>query len=572
MSDGGAAPAGLSDRRDASVGRRSAIRRGIGPSELTWLIGLGIAAVYIVVFVLQLPRNIGQLGWVSDFASCFILPETLVKSGTGGHTLLSTTGAYLPLWFGLLTAKLPLHRQLWEIGPTLLLLASALTIGWSVAQVACRRAAVLAMLIVLVASPWALAFFMAPAHNTVYPATALLGAYLIWLTRAPRRRRVINLAVPVFAAVVLGACVASDALFIVTGVIPFAITAIAFGLQRDRHSRLLAVSALATVVGAIPIALLIAAIMRSQGYLTLPPPAKLASPSMLPGHARLLFVGLEHLFNGYLGHASSAMFGGLTPAASGPLHGELGVACDIVFVAALIALLALGGGTMVSFVRSRWRAGAHATPAQLARASHVIYWFSSAVVICAAFEFSTRAMDRYEAYYATVVFSVAAVVPLLMRRGSVARWLIPAGASILFAGSLVGLTSHYLDTVYDPPISRYGSDVARVAREHGVTAGYAGYWDASSLTWSSHERVTVRPLIQCANPAGAGICPFFLNRVPSWYVPRKRRSFLLVDPDSLYVVALPEGLGAPSASYAIGPMRMYIYPYDIASRLGPATD
>jgi hypothetical protein len=312
--------------------------------------------------------------------------------------------------------------------------------------------------------------------------------------------------------------------------------------------------------------------MHSQGYLTLPPPRKLAPVSAFSEHAHMLFDGLKHLFNGYLGSASPAMFGGLTPSASGPLHGLLGLLCDIVMVAALLTLLALGARTVWRFVWTERGGGEERPRAELARALHVTYWLSSAVVICCAFVFSTRAMVRYEAYYATVVVSVAAVVPLLMRPGSVARWLIPTGASIVFAGSLLGLASHYLDTVYDPPISHYGSEVARVAREKGVTAGYAGYWDASSLTWSSHQRVTVRPLIECSNPAGANICPFFLMRVPSWYVPRQRRTFLLVDPGSGYVVALPAGLGEPTASYAVGPMRMYIFPYDIASRLGPASD
>ena len=369
---------------------------------------------------------------------------------------VSTTGAYLPLWFGLLTARLPLHRQLWEIVPCLLFLATASTIGWSVAQVASRRAAVLATLIVLVASPWALAFFIAPvAHNTVYPTTALLGAYLIWLTRADRRRRSVSLVVPVLATVGLGVCIASDALLIVTGVIPFAVTAVLVAVRRNRRSDPLVLSALATVAGAIPIAALTSAIMRSAGYRTLPPPAELALPSTLPEHAQLLFNGLERLFNGYLGHRSPGLFDALTPPASGPLHSELGFACDIVLAAALIALIAVGAGTTIRFIRSEWRGGDPGSPAQLGRASHVIYWLSSAAVTCAAFMFSTKAMVRHESYFATVIFSVAAVVPLLMRRGSVARWLIPAGASIIFAGSLVGLTSHYLDTVYEPPIANY---------------------------------------------------------------------------------------------------------------------
>jgi hypothetical protein len=546
---------------------------GLRAWGLPWLLALGLAGAYLVVFVIQLPHNIGDIGWVSDYASGFTVSETVVDTGTGGHTLLSTTGAYLPLWFGLLTAHWPAHRQLWEIAPTILFLVTALTVGFSVAHFAGRLAGVLATLTVLVASPWALAFFMAPvAHNTVYPATALLGAYLIWLFRATQRQRVTALGVPIAAAVALGMCVASDSLLIVTGVVPFALTGIAIGLRSDRRSRLLSASVLGTVVGAIPVALLTYAIMHGAGYRTLPPPVRLAPVSTFSEHAHMLFDGLKHLFNGYLGSASPAMFGGLTPSASGPGRAVLGAACDVVMAAALLALLLLGARGVRSLLRPERPEADPGSPADPARALHVTYWAGSALVVCAAFVFSTRAAIRYEAYYATVVLSVAAVVPLLICSGPVARWLIPSGASILFAGSLLGLTSHYLDMVYDPPISRYGSEVARVARGIGVTAGYAGYWDASSLTWSSHERVTVRPVLECANPLGAGICPFFLMRVPSWYVPRQRRTFLLVDPGSLFVLTLPAGLGAPTASYAIGPLRMYVFPYDIASRLGPASD
>jgi hypothetical protein len=544
----------------------------IRPSTLPWLAALALAAAYLLVFAVQLPHNIRDLAWVSDYVSGFTISETVTDSGTGGHTLLSTTGAYLPLWLGLLSAQWPLHRQLWELAPTVVFLATGLLVGFSVAQLADRRAAVLAVLTVLVASPWALAFYLTTVHNVVYPGTALLGVYLIWLARGESRSRAIHLAVPLIAAVALGVCLASDALLIVTGAVPFAVTAIAAGLRSDRRSRRLAVSALATAVGAIPVAILTRAIMHSAGYRTLPPPAKLASSSAFSEHGHILFDGLKRLFNGYLGGRAPAMFGGLTPATSGPLHSALGVACAIVMIAALLALIAVGARTVGGLLQSIRDHGDPPAPGELARTVHVIFWSSSAVIICAAFVFSTRAATRYEAYYATVVLSVAAVVPLLMRPRSVARWLIPLGASVIFAGSLVGLTSHVLDGVFDPPISHYGADVARVAREHGVTNGYAGYWDASSLTWSSHERVKVRPLIQCQNPGGADICPFFLNRVPSWYVPHKRSTFLLVDPGSLFVVALPPGLGQPTAAVPIGPLSMYIYPYDIASRLGPASD
>ena len=168
------------------MGSRGNNRRDV--PTLLWLLSLTIAAVYLALFVVQIPRDIAVIAWNSDYASGFTIAETLVHTGTGGNTVLASAGQWVPLWFGLLTARLPLHRALWGVAPTLLFVATALTVGWSVSQVANRRATVLAVLISLIASPLALAFFVAAeAHNTVYPCTALLGAYLIWLARADGR-------------------------------------------------------------------------------------------------------------------------------------------------------------------------------------------------------------------------------------------------------------------------------------------------------------------------------------------------------------------------------------------------
>ncbi len=140
------------------------------------------------------------------------------------------------------------------------------------AQVANRRAATLAALLILVAPPRALYVFMTPvAHNTVYPATALLGAYLVRLARGAERARRMTWGLPPIAGIVLGACIASDALLIVTGVIPFVLTAILCGLQRGRRSRIIAASALTRAVVAVPVAKLTSTTMGSLGYVTLAP-------------------------------------------------------------------------------------------------------------------------------------------------------------------------------------------------------------------------------------------------------------------------------------------------------------
>src|SRR5580700_2237290 len=143
-------------------GRSRARLRGGDRSTLVWLIPFCFAAAYVVVFLVQLPHNLWVIGWNSDYSSDFTMPTTLVQAGTGGGTVLGTAGGYLALWVGLLTAKLPLHRELWEIAPTALFIGTALTVGWSVAQVADRRRGLLAALLIFAASPRALYLFIAP--------------------------------------------------------------------------------------------------------------------------------------------------------------------------------------------------------------------------------------------------------------------------------------------------------------------------------------------------------------------------------------------------------------------------
>jgi hypothetical protein len=554
-------------------GRSSAWSRIGERSALLWLIPFGIAAVYGAVFLAQLTHNLWVIGWNSDYASGFTLPTTLVKTGTGGNTVLSTTGAYIPLWFGLLTANLPLHRALWEIAPTGLFVITALTVAWSVAQVASRRAAALAALLILVASPRALYVFMAPvAHNTVYPVTALLGAYLVWLARANGRRRLITWALPLIAGIALGACIASDALLIVTGVVAFALTAILCGLQRGRHVKIVAASALTTVIVAVPIAELTSTTMGSLGYVTLAPSSEPAPLSSIPQHAELMWEGLKGLFNGYLSDT--------TPSA---LHGVLGVACDILMVAGLLAVLIVGVRVTARFIYASARRR-EPTPSELARALHVIYWAGAAAATVVGFGLSSRTEYVHESYYASLIFSVAAIVVLLPRSRASARWLVSAGASIFFAAGIVGLTGHYMESFvlpiartpgyaardYVPTFARYAPQIASFARANGAEVGYAGYGDASDLTWHSDERILVRPVQLCRTTQGVGVCQFFLATVPSWYTPTRRRTFLLVDSTESYLSSLPEGLGTPLAARAFGPAQVYVYAYDLATRIGPA--
>jgi hypothetical protein len=547
-----ATPSGAGQRRHSSIGDLSL------PSAL-WLLSLLIAAVYLVVFIVQLPQIVELATWNSDVASVFTMTETLVHTGTDGHTLMASTGAYVPMWFGLLTAWLPLHRTLWEVAASAVFLTAALTIGWSVSRLATRRAAILTVLLALVVSTPAFTIFTAAAtHNTVYLATPLLGAYLVWMAQTDIEKRARIRVVSVLAGLALGACFASDLLLLITGIVPFAFTAAVVGLQRNRRSTALSISALTTLVVALPTAWVTSTIMGSFGFLVERPSTKIVF-SALPLHSEYLFEGLKELFGGYLG-------GHQTP---GVWRAALGIASDVAMTVALLMLLAFGALTLVRFIRSSWRRrDQYTAPRDLATVAHIVYWTGSALSAVVAFELSTNANAPRPQYYATLIFSVAAVAPLLMRPASPGRWLVPLGASVLFTASLVGLTGANFSTGLFP---RDQQTIVRLAEADHATTGYAGYWYASDLTWNSHEQVKVRPAGLCENPGGADFCPFYINRIPSWYSARPQRTFLLANPKEEYLYVVPPGLGPPLATYVFpDSTRMYVYPYNIASRLGPA--
>jgi hypothetical protein len=542
-------------------------------SMLLWMIPFGIAAMYVVIFLAQLPHNLWVLDWDSDYSSGYTVTTAIAEAGTAGHTVLGTSGAWAPLWFGLLTVHLPLHRELWELAPTGLFVLAAAAVAWSVAQVANRRVAMLAALLIVVAPPRALYFFMAAvAHNVVYPGTALLGAYLVWLAKSEQRRMLTICTVAALNGIVLGACIASDALLIATGLVPFAITGLLAGLRRDRRSRIVAASTLATTVIAIPVAKLTSAIMTSSGYVILTPSNALAPLSLLPRHAELMWEGLRGLMNGYLRQASSSAPGRL-----------LGFVCEVMTAAALATVLVVGVIATVKFVAAAARRRERSA-FEVARSLHVIFWVGSAGCTSIAWAASTRVEYIHESYYATLMFSVAAIVALLANARSRLRWLVPAGASIFFAASIVGLANHYLENYelplarsyqlapYLPTIAHHQAQIEHFAKSNGVVVGYAGYGQAASLTWGSGEHLQARPVQLCNGPQGVDICPSFVERVPWWYTPAKRRTFLVVDTDEVFLSALPEHLGKPLAVGDFGPVQMYIYPYDLASVMGPPSD
>jgi hypothetical protein len=200
----------------------------------------------------------------------------------------------------------------------------------------------------------------------------------------------------------------------------------------------------------------------------------------------------------------------------------------------------------------------------------IVFWCSSAVLLSSAFLLSSSPVDiNADRYLVGLVYAAAAVIPVVAS-GRIFTEAIAVCGTFIFA--LAGTISLSQGTSTENP-NHFPSDavanqIARIAIKEHVKIGYAGYWDAAPITWATHMRVQVNPVYACAG--SAHLCPFGLHYISSWYTPRANvRSFLLTDPTLPFVPAPTADLGPPSASYHVGQITMYVYPYDLATRISP---
>ncbi len=178
---------------------------------------------------------------------------------------------------------------------------------------------------------------------------------------------------------------------------------------------------------------------------------------------------------------------------------------------------------------------------------------------------STPVDINSDRYLVGLIYAAAALVPLLAGASTLRRAAISIGVSVfaftglvtLVQGTVTGNPGHF-------PSDSVSARVAQIARREHLTVGYAGYWDAAPITWATHLAVKIYPVYAC----GAGLCPFYYHNISSWYTPQPGlRTFLISDPTQPIAAPPVPALGKPSAVYQIDELTMYVYPYDITSRL-----
>jgi hypothetical protein len=163
---------------------------------------------------------------------------------------------------------------------------------------------------------------------------------------------------------------------------------------------------------------------------------------------------------------------------------------------------------------------------------------------------------------------MAATVPLVLAGSQLGRLVASLGVAVVATTSLVNLADTGTSLSRPRPLVAPVADrIVEIAKKQGARYGYADYWDASSLTWSTHMAVQVAPVSQCVPPK-TDLCPFWFNVNTNWYRPRPNsNTFVLRDSRSNVRLELPRTLGSPYATYKLNAfITLYLYSYDVASR------
>jgi hypothetical protein len=501
------------------------------------------AVAYVVVLAIHYPGWIGAQNGNSDIAGSFTMTEAIAHEHTG-PVVLSTQGNWVELGWGLLTRMLPFHRTVWELSAMAATLLAAAVLAWTVHRLAGRAAALLSAVIVLAASPTAvLSFTSASFHNLTPLGAVLLDAYLVWLSGSGHSRRRVLLSVAAIGTVT-GALLASDELLLVVGVLPFLLAGF-FLAVRTRQWRD-GWPVLAVTIVAVLDSWLIGRLMTALHYRLITPRLRVGGP--VRDRVVWLASGLLRLGNGL------------------SVGSHPGVTQPVVFAAAVVSVVAL---LTVLRICGRPVRRLLTEPDGQARTLHVKFWGASLLLTWAAYVLTNVAREPSDRYIVSSVLAVGAVAPLYLRGGR-RSWLVAGATTIFCAAGLTAIAAGELpDLQYHVPSVPRAARIEALVRSHHLGVGYAGYWDAASLQWTTHDRIAPIPLFGSTTD----VTPPSLNRVSAWYRPRPHTpSWLVVGPgDADMPATIPRDLPAPSHVYPVGGgVLVASWPFDIAADLAPA--
>ncbi len=533
---------------ELTVGQKAKL---LGWAQWLWWLPVALAGVYVVITASQYGQLASAINISGDSASALMIGQLFDH----GRVTLGNMAWYSVLLFELATRWLPAHRQIWEAAPWAMVLGAAGLIGWATGRLAGRWAGAMSAVLVVCAGPGALIWQLPlNAHIETWFSLALLAAWLVALSTCDMSRGKALLGIAL-VGLVCGANGISDDTLIICGWLPFVLVGglvAAFEPQGRRGQILtrMAGTAFVGVLAAVALRLLMDGLNVHREAVDV-----------------TAFVG-----EGGLGTTFRWLIQGTAMLGDGSFFGQqLGLTSGLEFVCAVMTLVAWCAVQRMAWTSAFRRAPpAGATP-RLASGwrVYIAFWGASALLVALSYISNSQTEPgnlAFNRYLVGEIYAIAAVLPLLAARGPAWRGLVFAGV-LVFA--LTGVMTRAQRTLLRPqemvpsPTDVIANQVLAEAERLHLKTGYAGYWDAAPITVAARFKVDVYPVFTC----GATICPNHEHVISTWYTPRHERSFLLVDPVEAFVQSAPAGLGKPSAVIPLTIVTMYVYPYDIASRL-----
>lgn len=549
-------------RGGAALARGTDLRGALVPAltrnwrTLLWATPAVLALLYGIVVLVEFRSIIEQVYSSSDSAAAVVLAHLAGEAPSGAQVVLGNHAYYEEYLFLRWTSGLPFYRQLWEVAPLLWSLFGLALLGWSVWRAFGRFAAVLvSSALACVGAFGRLVFFTFDWHGLSAVHTIVIGAALVWLT--PRAAslgwwRLAGLAVALGAVGILPA--ASDQLFLFWALIPLLVTCLAIawrgaGPIRARMAVFGIVCAAVSLAGGA----LVAHEMRVGGVTAFPFGFTLVAASSVINNIVLTF-------ESYMNIGGGDFFG------AGPsLTAYSLFASGALVVAAFVAVL----------VEARRRAASApprppgGDPLVGVRFAYVVYWTACLVTTTIVYISTSAPVDVNGGRYILGGYvAIGALLAPLAARGLGARLAVTACVCVFALSAIFQALEQTFTVGGATANSQQTNELLRYAQREHARYGYAGYWDAVELTWAMRFKAQVYPVYECN---GATLCPFPTVHISTWYTTHPRaRSFLIVNPTQFAptVVSVDPALGSPIATTTIGTLTVYVFPYNIDTKLG----
>lgn len=515
------------------------------------------AGGYLLLLFSQVRRLLTDYyHWYPDFVWAPILARDLAANGSGGLINMGEAAHYSSIWFLMLTRDLPFNRAIWQFSPLFFTLMGVLLMAWAARRVAGSWAGLMTLAIGVGAGPAILATTITTGmrSHTWFAIGATAALLIYFASRAEEGRVWTRIGVGGVAAVFAGVTVASDPLFVVSGLAPL-VGAVTLGwlLIRTDKTRNLALGGWVVAALGIGIGLAINRVMHDLGY---------RKTLIAEGYT---FVTLDEFLS-----AAGGFVRDILTLTNGNFFGR---PVSLLSLASLGMAVLTVGALFVSFVVLKptlTRVGTQVN--QTPRTVYVSYWvlvqLATAVAYLLSPISSTVGQSLTSRYLVPVFYAISAIVPVWAAGSFTWRKLSVAGAAtalcLLSAAELMSLPA-----ASPEPIRTAAPQIATFLQEEGLERGYGSYRLAHPFTHNVDMAHRTYPVFEC-RPPSPELCPFPVNTRSVWYEPEEGvRTFLITDPDAGFLaLSSPpsQALGEPSRQRRFGSLLVLVYEYDIASR------